>query len=127
MTVQMKGMGDWLRLACALILLSLGFAHKPIGAGASIWAGATSVVADSAYAGQICIGGTDGQQPAVPGWHGCDACLVTSGAMLPSPPADHLRAPSLSCAIDFPLIARAEPHRALRPGSPVRGPPVLFA
>lgn len=127
MTVRMRGMDDWLRIACAVLLLSLGFGHKPVQATPRVADSLAYALSGGDYAGQLCIASDDEGAPPMPGWHGCDVCLVASGGMLPAPPADFLAAPTAFSAIEFPTQSRTATLKAWRPGSPVRGPPVLFA
>ena len=76
----------------------------------------------------LCAPGDDhGDHPGDPVRHGCDACLIASGALLPAPPADHSPAAGLLRAIRFPASLALFVPAAWRPGSPVRGPPVVFA
>src|SRR3989338_2810794 len=106
MTVRLRGMDDWLRIACAVLLLSLGFGHKPVQSAPRIADGLASALAVGDYAGELCITNADGGTPLLPGWHGCDTCLVASGAMLPAPPADFLAAPMAFSPIDVPVHSR---------------------
>ena len=128
MTVRTTRTVLWLRIFCAALLLSLGFAHKPLYAQATADpASSYYVLPDGSFAG-LCIDNADRGKPEK-SWFGsrCDVCRLTSSILLPTPPADHAAMPCGHRSIDFP-VRTALPDRAIqRPGSPVRGPPFSFA
>jgi hypothetical protein len=124
MTIRIKTIADWMRLFCAVAILSLGFAHKPVQAHAVRFS--TEIALPDGSFSLLCLGDTDRDEPTRLGWHGCDACLVASGSMLPSPRGDHVPALRHFVALDFPTRAALLFRDALRPGSPVRGPPAIF-
>lgn len=127
MTIRITRPAGWLRIICAALLLSLGISHQPVSAQpASIATDAALVLPDGSYA-PLCLGGTGTGEPEKSGWHGCDTCLIASGAWLPLPPAGDAPAPRAFVTIDFAVRAASHVLQAGRPGSPVRGPPFIIA
>ena len=128
MTTRSTRTAIWLRIFCAVLLLSLGFGHKQLyAAPLSNPASSFYVLPDGSFAG-LCIGEADGGKPQK-SWFGsgCDVCRLAGNVLLPVPPADHGRV-----APDYRTV-RVLPRAALvdatvrRPGSPVRGPPSFVA
>lgn len=118
----------WMRIVCAAVLLSLGFAHKPLDARPMPALPEAAYVLPDGSVALLCVAGADHRDhPGDHVRHGCDACLIASGALLPAPPADHSPAAGLLQAIRFPPGSALFVRGAWRPGSPVRGPPVVFA
>ncbi|CAN7689781.1 hypothetical protein [Rhizobium sp. LjRoot254] len=78
------------RLLCVLCLVMIGFAHKPVEA-ASAGNIPVYVLPDGSIA-SICIPGDHDQSPAKAASHGCDACRLSSTALLPTP-QDHCGQP----------------------------------
>jgi hypothetical protein len=117
-----------LRILCAALLLSLGFAHKPLYAQPSADpVSSYYVLPDGSFAG-LCIDSADRGKPEK-SWFGggCDVCRLASSILLPTPPADHAALMHDHGVIDF-LVREVVLDRAIeRPGSPVRGPPSSFA
>jgi hypothetical protein len=127
MTVGTTRMASWLRIVCAVLLLSLGLAHKPLYAQPSFApASSTYVLPDGSFAG-LCLGDAGQDQPVKSVWYGCDACRIASGVLFPMPPADHASALRDLRGVVFPVPSVSLDSVAWRPGSPVRGPPFLFA
>jgi len=112
-----------LRLFCAMLLVVLGFAHRPLAATVPLDVSAYSLPDGSLPT--ICIpGDIDDKNGKAAGQH-CDACRITSAAALPSPSCD-------SAAIAPPVerVAFAfTPERFHRlnfpPNAPPRGPPAF--
>jgi hypothetical protein len=127
MTASMTGTAIWLRIACAALLLSLGFAHKPLYAQpSSDPASSYYVLPDGSFA-DLCIDGVDRGKP---GKHwlgsGCEACRLASGFLLP-PPADSAAVSSIVHSVAFHSPPDFFNRTIERPGSPVRGPPSIIA
>ena len=119
-------MAIWLRIACAVLLLSLGFGHKPVyAAPSSDPASSYYLLPDGTFA-DLCLDNADHGKPQK-SWlgSGCDACRLANGIILPAPPADHAPAPSGYRTIVFQPFAAIVGAIIQRPGSPVRGPPSL--
>lgn len=128
MTATATRTAIWLRIFCAILLLSLGFGHKPLHAKpSSDPASSFYLLPDGTYA-DLCIDSVDHGKPEK-SWFGsgCDLCRLASGILPPCPPAEHASV-SRDCS-DIVFSVRVAPVDAAagRPGSPVRGPPSLFA
>jgi hypothetical protein len=118
----------WLRIACAVLLLSLGFAHKPVQASSyDNPASAHYVLPDGTYA-SLCIEDASHGQPHK-SWlgSGCDLCRLSGAVLLPSAPADFLPASGSFTTAFFSASPSGVGTQPDRPGSPVRGPPSIFA
>ena len=97
MTIRPTSAETFLRIICAALMLSLGFAHKPINAAPM------TAVQDEAYRlpdgtfAEICFGHAGGVTSV--GGHGlpghpdiaaslfCEACLLSSSILIPAPDA----------------------------------------
>jgi hypothetical protein len=128
MTTGLTKSAIWLRLACAVLLLSLGVAHKPVHAAPSDDpAGSYFLLPDGTFS-DLCITGADKGMPGKPSFAGgCDVCRLSANILLPTPPVAH--APAALNYRDIEPLAH-DPSVAApvaRPGSPVRGPPVFLA
>ena len=127
MTTNMTRMAIWLRIFCAVLLLSLGFGHKPAYAQTAPISFDTAYVLPDGSFSLLCLGGADEGKPGKAGWHGCEACVIAVGALLPLPPVAHVPALKNFSYVDFPASAVLQVWHATRPGSPVRGPPSSVA
>lgn len=116
----------WLRIFSAMLLLSLGFGHAPVVAQPASF-DAAYVLPDGSFS-LLCMGGAaqddaGRDRPASHHRHGCDACLIASAALLPTPPLDHAPAGTGFLTLAFPPVLTVLARRHGRPGTPVRGPP----
>ena len=128
MTAYSTKTAIWLRIFCAALLLSLGFAHKPLYARPSADpASSYYVLPDGSFA-ELCIDDADRGKPEK-SWFGsgCDACRLASSILLPMPPVEHAAMLRDHRGIEFPIRTGFRARALPRPGSPVRGPPSLFA
>lgn len=117
-----------LRIACAALLLSLGLGHKPIAAAPfSDPASRYYQLPDGTFA-DLCITGA-GQDNPEQSWigRGCEVCRLAADVLLPSPSDDHVPAAAAARATAVALSAPRFGEVAARPGSPVRGPPIVLA
>ena len=118
--------GIWMRVACAVLLLSLGMAHKPVYAQSAVSpADAAYRLPDGSFA-MLCFGGGADRGKSKSAGRGCEACRIASGTLLPSPPGDHRPAPGGYRDIAFPVRTAFLAPGGWRPGSPVRGPPFVL-
>ena len=76
----------WLRICCAVALLSLGLAHKPPQLLAAIIETAALQLPDGSYA-DLCLGEKGTHIPGVPSGP-CEACLIGGHVCLPPPHDD---------------------------------------
>ena len=123
-----KKTAGWLRIFCAALLLSLGFAHKPVYAGSlSDPASSYFELPDGSFPSICFDGGKDSHHPQKTAWNGCEACRIASSVALPMPATDHVVLVCDANTTDFPPPTVYPGLNARLPGSPVRGPPVVFA
>ena len=119
----------WLRIVCAVLLLCLGFAHKPLYAQpSSDPASSYYLLPDGTFA-SLCIDNADHGKPGK-SWlgSGCEACRLSSSVLLPTPGDDGHAPVSRDCnVVEFPAGVAYRATAAWRPGSPVRGPPSILA
>jgi hypothetical protein len=111
-----------LRLFCALLLVALGFAHKPVPAfAAGPVPGPVYALPDGSIA-DICYGDEAGSAKKHALDQGCDACRLAASTILPIVEIDaHVPQPDLRSA---PLAWDAAFQRLLLPPSASpRGPP----
>jgi hypothetical protein len=127
MTARVTRKAIWLRIFCAALLLSLGFAHKPLFANPSADPASSYYLLPDGTFASLCIDNADHGKPTKH-WlgGGCDACRLTSSLLLPTPSAG--RASEKRGGADIKFAVRTEPlgGQIARPGSPVRGPPSFF-
>lgn len=128
MTAKATRTAIWLRIFCAALLLFIGFAHKPVYASRSADPASTYYLLPDGTFASLCIGNADHGKPAK-SWlgGGCDACRLAASVLLPTPSAAHAPVAREYRGIDFPVRAALLGQAVARPGSPVRGPPSIFA
>lgn len=112
-----------LRIVCAMLLVFLSLAHRPmIVAEAATDQFETLILPDGSVA-SLCLADSGDTKPAKHVDHGCEACRISSGVVLPTP-FDGAGAiiRSASAAV---LLPRPEQFRKLLfpPNAPPRGPP----
>ena len=120
------GRSGWLRILCALSLLLVAFAHKPLGFSDKIAAYGQSDVAafvlPDGSLPDICLTGGDSE-----GHHdtftGCEACRLVASAGLPPVPDDIAILCPLSS--ERPALSKTAPiiAQVLRHGAAPRAPP----
>ncbi|UJW73904.1 hypothetical protein [Rhizobium sp. SL42] len=86
MKTKSQLMARILRIFCAMVFLSLGFAHKPPQAMASPFLSASYQLPDGSFA-DLCVSDTAVKHDI--GGTGCDVCRLHSMALLPTPDHDH--------------------------------------
>lgn len=116
----------WLRIFCAALLLSLGFAHKPLHAQPSTDPASSFYLLPDGTFAALCVDDVHHGKPRK-SWlgSGCDVCRLTSSTVLPSPAADEAATLRDFGAVVFPARIAFLGRTSPRPGSPVRGPPSL--
>ena len=111
-----------LRMLCAMLLVFLGFAHRPITASAAPLPDAASYALPDGSVASLCLPGQDGKQDK----HvdsGCEACRLVSGIAMPEPSADAVPVVRRATAVLF-VFAEESFHRLnFPPSAPPRGPP----
>jgi hypothetical protein len=127
---RLKSRSAWVRIVCALALLMVAFAHKPLGVSDRLaaYAGvdvAQYILPDGTLPDLCLSGGDHGGHHAKS--NDCEACRIASSADLPLP----VSGISFNCALAahepaFPQGVAFAPA-ALRPGASPRAPPALHA
>ena len=127
MSVGRIGAVGWLRILCAMLLLSLGLAHKPADAQTrSDPASSFYVLPDGSYA-SICYDGGQGHRPDKTGWSGCAACRIGPDIIVPAPPVAHIPVRRDGGEVGTRLWTVGSERPAVWPATPARGPPDDFA
>lgn len=78
-------LSGFLRLACVLALVMIGFAHKPVAAYPAVAQLPVYQLPDGSFA-SICFDEHDTKPHAAKDF-GCEACRLTSAILLPAAPA----------------------------------------
>ena len=128
MTKRMTRTAVLLRIFCAVLLLSLGFAHERLYAEPALDpASSRYLLPDGTFAG-LCIGDIRHGKPHK-AWlgSGCDACRLASAILLPPPSPDHAALLRNCHGAGFSIRTAFLSRMSPRPGSPVRGPPSFSA
>jgi hypothetical protein len=78
----------WVRIACAIALLSIGFAHKPLDLRALSQVDMAAYTLPDGTIPDLCIPGDDGAGKTGHLMdHGCEACSLSASVLIPQPPA----------------------------------------
>ncbi len=123
-----------MRIFCAVLMLSLGFAHKPFAATI-----VSSVILDEAYRlpdgsfAEICEGHASGQIAHESGKskdHSgtpsllCEACLLASSILLPTPDTNVWARTHFAWLVNRPPFHLASEHEVHHQRPKARSPPV---
>ncbi len=124
---RMTGWALCLRILCAVGLLFVGLAHRPmLAAGPSPAELAAYVLPDGSLA-DLCINDTvDNKIKPAPGAK-CEACRIAGATLLPAPADLAGTALTVRRIALLPPMEEALPSRRERPGAPPRAPPFLAA
>lgn len=120
------GRSGWLRVFCALSLLLVAFAHKPLGfsdqAAAYGQAGVAAFVLPDGTQPVLCLTGGDSEEHH-DAFTGCEACRLVASAGLPPAPEDIAILCPLSS--EGPAFSETSPiiAQVLRHGAAPRAPP----
>ena len=128
MTRRMTRWAACLRILCAVALLSVGFAHRPVmAANAPSAAELAQYVLPDGTLPDLCLDGmVDGKaKHAMPGK--CEACRIGSAMLVPAPADLSGAMLAFRRVAALPLVEEALHSRRERPGAPPRAPPVLSA
>jgi len=125
-----------LRIFCATLMLSLGFAHKPLPAmaGAAVERfEETYRLPDGSFA-EICEnhagalasthGGGKTGHPDVPSLI-CEACLLASSILLPTPDSESWARAHFTWLLNKPTLDISIAHATVDPRPRARAPPIL--
>ena len=118
-----RQMAQWLRILCAVALLSVGFAHNPVMAfAATANQAAAYQLPDGSFA-ELCTVNDLDQHKGKMSDHGCEACRLTTSTLIPTAPivaGDILRISTDARVFERPESVR---HRLYPPNSGPRAPP----
>ncbi|OHV81515.1 hypothetical protein [Rhizobium sp. LCM 4573] len=121
MTGGMKTAAKLLRILCAAVLLSLGFAHQPVIAAAPLASYDEAYRLPDGTFAEICTEGGHRELPAAKPV--CEACLLAGSIILP-PPSDEAWLARKQASLFSPLTGEAPilgGRSLIRPNS--RAPP----
>lgn len=119
--------GKALRLACAIALMCLSFAHRPPALANDVipLAELSNYVLPDGSLAELCVPGSEGDGKASHSGlgSGCEACRLSAATILPSPPAS--AGEPMARALDVLLPPRGENVTSVhfRPGHAPRAPP----
>lgn len=118
-----KQMERWMRILCAIALLSVGFAHKPLNAFAAQASEIASYQLPDGSVPDLCsVDASDNSKGRMTD-HGCDACLVSASTVLPAAPANATEIIRVSSVISINERPESVRHRLYPPNSGPRAPP----
>ena len=120
--------GKALRLACAIALICLGFAHRPpvlVNDLIPLAELSNYVLPDGSLA-ELCVPGSesDGKAPHSGMGSGCEACRLSAATILPSPPASAGEPMARVLAVLAPPRGENVTFVHFRPGHAPRAPPI---
>lgn len=116
--------GIVLRIFCAMILVSVGFAHKPLDGSVATGPDMAAYALPDGTIASLCLPDEDGKT----GKHhdnGCAACRISSSIALPHPPLDCDTTAHASSVVAFILAPEAFHRLIFPPSAPPRGPPAV--
>jgi hypothetical protein len=139
MSKRKTTMERFVRIFCAMLMLSLGFAHKPVDAAI------TAPVLDESYRlpdgtfAEICFGHAEGEASATDAGHGdtsghldisgklfCEACLLASSILLPLPDGETWLVTSFVWLDNRPATERVLADTTIAERSRARAPPFFI-
>ena len=88
MTARSVTVAKLLRILCAVVLLSLGFAHRPVEAAAPLASYDEAYRLPDGTFAEICTEGRHEEAPAAK--PACEVCLLSASIMLPTPNSEGL-------------------------------------
>jgi hypothetical protein len=112
----------WLRILCAMLLVSAGLAHQPVAAKPLQTQNLAVYVLPDGSVADLCVPGDD-SRPGKVMWHGCEACRIASGILVPTPPVEVLEIERQEIASGFTALESLERTVSVRHGASPRGPP----
>lgn len=125
MTARLSKTAIFLRIFCAAVLLSLGFAHKPVQAGLPLEALSEEYRLPDGTFAVLCVEGDHGEQhPTARPL--CEVCLLSASTILP-PPDDESWIALKRASLDNGFIDSASAFAARSVEQPKsRGPPLTI-
>ena len=125
MTHTGKTSGIALRLLCAMLLVVLGFAHRPVTASAMPMDVSAYALPDGTMP-TICIPDESGGKTGKDIGQRCEACRISSAATLPAPPGESDEVTHVIEHMAFVLAPERFHRLNFPPNAPPRGPPALL-
>ncbi len=117
----------WLRMACAIALLSVGFAHKPLDVQALSQVELAAYTLPDGTVPDLCLPGDDGSGKLKHQMsHDCEACRLSASVVIPQPPAVGGAVMASAQPLLPPVRAEAFRQRLYPPGSGPRAPPSVL-
>jgi hypothetical protein len=118
--------GLWLRLLCAIALLSIGFQHRAMAFSTDIQANSAAYVLPDGTISSLCAPGESDQRPAPGGGkYGCEACRLAAGANLAPAPQVAVRH-DYAADVDYVDVRSASTvSKIVLTDSAPRAPPVF--
>lgn len=140
MSKRMKAIERFVRIFCAMLMLSLGFAHKPVEAAAPTAAMDESYRLPDGTFAEICFGhGEDDAAVADVGHRGdtsghldisgklfCEACLLASSILLPLPDSETWLLTSFTWLDNSARTVRYLPDATVLERARARAPPLFI-
>ena len=126
MTVKWNNAMAWLRILCAVLLVSAGLAHRPLAAQPLPPQGIAVYVLPDGSLADLCVPGDYGQKGKLI-WHGCEACRIASSILIPEPPIESASIERTEIATDFASVRPTPAALPFHAGASPRGPPEFFA
>jgi hypothetical protein len=114
-----------LRIACALLLVVLGFSHRPMSASAAEAAELALYTLPDGTIASLCLVDQDGK-PIKHVDRGCEACRLASGIALPDAPTAHADIVRRETAVAYVFAAERFHRLNFPPNAPPRGPPAIL-
>lgn len=124
MTDNRKLAGIALRILCAMLLVALGFAHKPTLAPASQNPDMASYVLPDGSVASLCLPDEDRKQDRHVD-RDCEACRIASAIAIPQAPIDGEEIARLATIITRVFAPEAFHRLNFPPNAPPRGPPAI--
>lgn len=111
-----------LRLFCAALLIALGFAHRPMAAPAMPMDMAAYMLPDGTIPA-LCLPDHDTGKPGKDMAPRCEACRISSAAVLPMPSCEAAAIAPATERVAFIATPERFHRLVFPPNAPPRGPP----
>lgn len=113
-----------LRMICAMLLVFLGFASRPITAAATPLPDVAGYVLPDGTVSSLCLSGQADEQGKHAGIR-CEACRLASSVALPVPPAEAREIARTPTTLAFAFAPESLGRLIFPPNAPPRGPPSI--
>ncbi|MCF3638530.1 hypothetical protein LXM94_00925 [Rhizobium sp. TRM95111] len=116
-----------LRMLCAVALVFVGLAHRPVAAAPATPLELAAYVLPDGTIADLCVGDAVGGGKKHAANHGCEACRIAGALLLPQPADFTGRVLAYRIVADRPLVEAVRGDSRYQPGAPPRAPPVFLA